>query len=35
LSYLYTNKAPGDTAVLTILRDGKSMDVTVTLGKRQ
>jgi 2-alkenal reductase len=34
LSYLSTNKSPGDTIVLTILRDGKSMDVTVTLGKR-
>ena len=34
LSYLITNKSPGDTAVLTILRDGKTMDVTITLGKR-
>ena len=34
LSYLTTNKSPGDTAVLTILRDGQPMDVTVTLGKR-
>jgi len=34
LSYLLTNKSPGDTVVLTILRDGKSMDVTVTLDKR-
>jgi 2-alkenal reductase len=34
LSYLTTNKSPGDTAVLTLLRDGQSMDVTVTLGTR-
>lgn len=34
LSYLLTNKSPGDTVVLTILRGGQTMDVTVTLGKR-
>lgn len=34
LSYLLTNKSPGDSIVLTILRDGQSMDVTVTLDKR-
>lgn len=34
LSYLVTNKSPGDTAVFTVLRDGQSMDVTVTLGSR-
>jgi 2-alkenal reductase len=34
LSYLITNKSPGDNIVLTILRDGQSQDVTVTLGKR-
>jgi 2-alkenal reductase len=34
LSYLTTNKSTGDTAVLTLLRDGQSMDVTVTLGTR-
>ena len=34
LSYLLTSKSPGDTAVLTILRDGQSMDITVTLGER-
>jgi len=34
LSYLTTNKSPGDTVVLTVLRNGKSMDITVTLGKR-
>ena len=34
LAYLTTNKSPGETAVLTILRDGQTMDVTVTLGTR-
>ena len=34
LAYLTTNKSPGDTVVLTILRDGQTMDVTVTLGAR-
>jgi 2-alkenal reductase len=34
LAYLTTNKSPGDTVVLTILREGQSMDVTVTLGVR-
>ncbi len=34
LSYLITNKSPGDTVVLTILRDGQTQDVTVTLGNR-
>ena len=34
LSYLLTTKSPGDTAVLTVLRDGQQMDVTVTLGER-
>lgn len=34
LSYLLTNKAPGDTVVLTVLRDGQPIDITVTLGKR-
>jgi 2-alkenal reductase len=34
LAYLTTNKSPGDTVVLTILRDGQAMDVTVTLGAR-
>jgi len=34
LSQLVTTKSPGDTAVLTILRNGQSMDVTVTLGER-
>jgi S1-C subfamily serine protease len=34
LSYLLTNKSPGDSVVLTILREGQTQDVTVTLGKR-
>jgi len=34
LSYLTTNKAPGDSVVLRILREGQTMDVTVTLGAR-
>ncbi len=34
LSYLITSKSPGDTAALTVLRDGKTLDITVTLGKR-
>lgn len=34
LSYLVTNKSPGDTVVLTVLRDGQPVDITVTLGKR-
>ena len=34
LGYLTTNKSPGDTVVLTILREGQSMDVTVSLGTR-
>jgi S1-C subfamily serine protease len=34
LSYLMENKSPGDTLVLTIIRDQDEMEVTVTLGKR-
>ncbi|MCC6297831.1 MAG: trypsin-like peptidase domain-containing protein [Anaerolineales bacterium] len=34
LSYLITTKSPGDTVVLTVLRDGKLVDVTLTLGTR-
>ncbi|RPI94995.1 MAG: PDZ domain-containing protein [Chloroflexi bacterium] len=34
LSYLTTNKSPGDTIVLTVLRGGESVDITVTLGER-
>lgn len=34
LSYLTTHKSPGETVVLTVLRDGQPMDVTVTLSRR-
>ena len=34
LSFLITNKSPGDTVVVTVLRDGQSLDIPVTLGKR-
>jgi len=34
LSYLTTNKSPGDTVVLTVVREGQPTDITVTLGKR-
>ena len=34
LSYLITHKSPGDTIVLTILRDNQQMEVNLTLGKR-
>jgi len=34
LSYLITNKSPGDAVVLTVLRDGQLVDITVTLGNR-
>lgn len=34
LSYMVLNKTPGDVITFTVLRDGKQMDVPVTLGKR-
>lgn len=34
LAYLITNKGPGDTVVLTVLRGGAQQDITITLGKR-
>ena len=34
LGYLTTHKSPGDTVVLTVLREGQTIDVTVTLGTR-
>ena len=34
LSYLVTNKSPGDTVVLNVLREGQPVDITVTLGTR-
>lgn len=35
MSYLVLNASVGDDIVLTIIRSGKTMDVTVTLGQRQ
>ncbi|MFZ3151176.1 MAG: trypsin-like peptidase domain-containing protein [Anaerolineaceae bacterium] len=34
LSYMVLNKTPGDVITFTVLRDGKQMDIPVTLGKR-
>lgn len=34
LSYLITNKSPGDTVILTVLRGGQSLEIPVTLGER-
>ncbi len=34
LSYLITNKGPGDTVVLTVLRGEEKVDITITLGTR-
>jgi 2-alkenal reductase len=34
LSYLITTKSPGDNVVLTVIRDGQPVDVTITLGER-
>jgi 2-alkenal reductase len=34
LAYLITNKGPGDTVVLTVLRGDKEQDITITLGQR-
>lgn len=34
LTYLMENKSPGDTVVLTVIRDNQPKEVTVTLGKR-
>jgi len=34
LSHLITTKSPGDTVILTVLRNGQLMDITVTLGAR-
>jgi 2-alkenal reductase len=34
LSYMMLNKKPGDTMVVTVLRDGETLDLTVTLGER-
>jgi 2-alkenal reductase len=34
ISYLITHKSPGDTIVLTIIRDGQKQDINLTLGSR-
>ncbi len=34
LSYLMTEKSPGETVILTIIRDNEQKEVAVTLGKR-
>jgi 2-alkenal reductase len=34
LRYLINYKSPGDTLVLTVLRDGQQLDITLTLDKR-
>lgn len=34
ISYIMTNKSPGDEVVLTIIRDGQEKEVALTLGKR-
>jgi 2-alkenal reductase len=34
IGFLFSDKSPGDQAVLTIIRDGQPIEVTVTLGKR-
>ncbi len=34
VAYLIETKSPGDTARLTVLRDGDSVEVTITLGAR-
>jgi 2-alkenal reductase len=34
LAYLITNKGPGDTVVLSVLRDNEKVDVSITLDKR-
>jgi S1-C subfamily serine protease len=34
ISYLINNKAPGDTVTLTVIRDGKQIDVPILLTKR-
>jgi 2-alkenal reductase len=34
ISYLVTNKSPGDSVVLTVVRDGQSQDITIKLEAR-
>lgn len=34
ISYLYTNKSPGDTVIVTVLRGTEKVDLSLTLGNR-
>jgi 2-alkenal reductase len=34
IGYLFLNKSPDDSVVLTVYRDGKEVELTLTLGKR-
>ncbi len=34
IDYLFTSKQPGDKITLTVLRDGRQQDISVTLGER-
>jgi len=34
IDYLFTSKQPGDKITLTVLRNGRQQDITVTLGQR-
>jgi len=34
LAYLITNKGPGDTVILTVLRGDEKVDISLTLDKR-
>lgn len=34
ISYLVANKSPGDTVILTVIRDGQPQDITLTLDAR-
>ncbi|HNB41440.1 MAG TPA: PDZ domain-containing protein, partial [Anaerolineales bacterium] len=34
LAYLITNKGPGDTVVLTVLRGTEKVDISIVLDKR-
>ncbi len=35
MSYMVVNKNPGETITFTVIRDGRTLDVDVVLGKRQ
>jgi 2-alkenal reductase len=34
IGYMVREKSPGDTITLTVLRDGKQLELQLTLGKR-